>query len=204
MAKLPKPDLDVIASVPPITTERTEVLWRVHYVLGDYPRMWNELRRFGPLPSARFDPWPTPTGAQDTGVAYFAFDVATCLAEMFQETRKINLAEPGYQLSAFTPTRALSLLDVRGDYPIQIGASHTLNGGQRNRCREWAVALAAVHSGADGMLFQGITGKDCVVMWEPGTDAIADAPDFSRPLGDPSIRQTVATAAKQINYAYVS
>lgn len=203
MAKLPKPDLATIRSVAPVYAERHETLWRAHLVLGDHPLMWNDLRRHGPLPSARFDPWPPPPQDRETGAGYFAFDVATCLAEVFQETRRINAREPGYQLSAFTPTRALSLLDLRGDYPIQMGASHTINGGHKNRCRQWACALATVHPDADGMLFHAMTGKDCLVLWEPGSDAFGEAPDFSRPLQDRGLARTVATAAQHINYLYI-
>lgn len=204
MPKLPRPDVEVIASVEPAYETCGGVLWRVQTVLGDYALAWDELRRFGPFPSARFDPWTPPMAVRESGVGYFGFDIATCLAEVFQETRMVNTRAVGYQLTAFTVTRTLRLLDVRGDYPIRVGASHSLNGGAKDRCREWAAAFVTAFPDLDGLLYSGMAGRDCAVLYDPARDAFGDGPDFSRALEDPAIAERIANAVQEIGYQHLA
>lgn len=206
MAKLPAPDRTKIRSGPAAIREVTDVLWRLHAPTHpQHPMRWNQLRAFGPLPQARFDPWlPPATGRAGEGVGYFGLDVPTCIAEAFQVTRTVNPARGGLQLTAFAPTRPLSTLDLRGDWPIQIGASHLINSGPKNRCREWAHALHREFPDADGLTFTGMAGRDCLVLYEPpSADAFPAAPGFSRPLSDPLLASRVADACAQIGYTYV-
>lgn len=204
MAKLPKPDLTQIVAVEPELVERSEPLWRVHPAVGEHRLAWNALREFGPLRTARFDPWLPPPGPRDTGVGYFGFDWATCLAEVFQVKRQVDLTQPGSQISAFRPTRPVRLLDLRGDYPIKVGASHKINNGPKNVCREWAVAFSAAVPNLEGMIFTGMAGRDCVVLYDPAKDAFGPAPLFSRALDDDVIRDRVAQAAASINFGVLA
>ena len=107
MTKLPGPDPDRLARTPAEYAEVDDVLWRLHSPHHpDHPMRWDELRTFGPLFTARFDPWPPPPKERaPDGVAYFGRDVPTCLAEVFQETRHVNTSRGGLQLTAFTSTR---------------------------------------------------------------------------------------------------
>jgi hypothetical protein len=204
VAKLPWPDPAAIADVAaPIVAVGRE-LWRLHTPTGEHPLRWDELRGFGPLASARFDPWPPPPTdrAADpvtSGVGYFGFDIPTCLAEVFQSRRVVDRGA-GVQLTAFTPTRQLNLLDLRGGWPITIGASHLLNSGPRDRCRAWAHAIRAVHPRCDGLVYSGMAGRDCVVLYAPPGDVFPPRPSFSRLLADPTIDPYVASAASQIGY----
>jgi hypothetical protein len=50
------------------------------------------------------------------------------------------------------------------------------------------------------MLYTGMAGRDCVVLYEPALDALPDAPMFSKALDDRVIRDRVADAAAQIKY----
>lgn len=199
--KLPWPDAEAIAATPPEVSrvEPSTVLWRLHDVSGEHPVGWNSLRHRGPLPTARFDPWDPPAGERADGVAYFGFDWPACLAEVFQTTRVVE-SRPGRVLliTGFRPVRALSLLDLRGDYPIRVGASHLLNSGPRSRCRSWAAALRRAHPDLDGMLYLGMAARPCAVLYVD--DIFGDVPDFSRQLNDPAIADYVATAATQIGY----
>lgn len=201
MAKLPDPDPDRIAGTPAQYAELDDVLWRLHAPQHlDHPMRWDQLRTFGPLGTSRFDPWlPPPKERAPEGVAYFGRDVPTCLAEVFQETRHVNTSRQGLQLTAFVPTRPLGLLDLRGRWPIQIGASHLLNSGPRRRCRVWAHALRGAYPQADGLVFTGMAGRDCVTLYAPGV--FPEVPDFSRPLNDPALAARVADACTQIGYA---
>jgi hypothetical protein len=204
MAKLPWPDPTKIATVGAAVVAVDRDLWRLHTPAGDYPLRWNELRTFGPLPGARFDPWPPPpedrrTDPVTSGVGYFAFDIATCLAEVFQARRIVD-REGGVQLTAFKPTRQLHLLDLRGAWPIAIGASHLINSGPKDRCRAWAHAIRSVHPGYDGLMHTGMAGRDCVALYAPQSDAFPALPAFSKPLADPALDPYIAKAAEQIAY----
>jgi hypothetical protein len=203
VAKLPEPDLVRIASTPPEYAHVDNVLWRLHAPAHPrFPMRWDQLRSFGPLVTARFDPWPPPPADQaPAGVGYFGLDVPTCLAEAFQSTRNVNVLRGGLQLTAFKTRRPLRLLDLRGTWPLSIGASHLINSGPRNRCRSWAAALRSTHPHADGLLFTGIAGRDCVTVYSPPGDIFPAVPDFTRPLSDPAIESRVADACSQIGYA---
>jgi hypothetical protein len=206
MAKLPDPDVSIIASKDAAYAPTDAVLWRIHAPTGAHPIRWDALRRFGPLPTARFDPWSPPardrSGDSVTrGVGYFAFDIPACLAEVFQTTRHISTTRGRLQLSAFEPVRSLNLLDLRSGWPIEIGSSHALNSGPKNRCRTWAEAIRGVHSTTDGLLYIGMAGRDCVVLFEPPGGVIPITPSFTKPLADPGLASRIADAAGQIGYA---
>ncbi|RLV56093.1 RES domain-containing protein [Aeromicrobium phragmitis] len=197
--KLPPPDPEVIASVEPEVWTSQDVLWRIHATGGEHPSAWNALRNWGPLVTARFDPWSPPPTKHDDAVGYFGWDWATCLAEVFQTTRSIHV-EPGrgVLLTGFQPQRSLSLLDLRGEYPVRVGASHLINSGPRHRCRAWAQALRQAHPNLDGMVYTGIAGRSCVVLYT--AEVFPTSPTFSRQLHDPAIAAHVADAAHQIGY----
>ena len=204
MPKLPWPDPATIAAVDTEVVSVDRVLWRLHTPAGDYPLRWNELRTFGPLPNARFDPWLPPPDDQQAhpltrGVGYFGFDIPTCLAEVFQARRIVD-RQGGVQLTAFQPTRHLRLLDLRGGWPIAIGASHLINSGPRDRCRAGAHAIRSVHPHFDGLMYTGMAGRDCVALYAPPGDVFPALPGFSKPLADPALDPYVAAAAEQIGY----
>ena len=206
MAKLPAPDPAVIASKGPVVGVVQEHLWRLHAPTGRHPTRWDQLRTYGPLASARFDPWLPPSEDRSadpvtTGVGYFGLDVPSCLAEAFQTNRHISTDRVGLQLSAFLPTRRLRLLDLRGTWPIAIGASHAINSGPRNRCRAWAHAIRSVHPAYDGLLYTGMAGRACAVVYSPPGDLFPAVPDFTKPLADPGLAPYIADAAEQIGYA---
>lgn len=205
MAKLPWPDPDRIAGVGVQVALVERDMWRLHRPAGRHSLRWDELRASGPLPSARFDPWEPPLAERagdpvTTGVGYFGFDVPTCLAEVFQSTRRVDLDDSGIQLSAFKPTRQLQLLDLRGRWPILIGAAHQVNSGPKDRCRAWAKAIRETHPRYDGFIFTGMAGRDCAVVYAPPGDIFPAAPAFTKALSDPSLDSYISDAAQQIGY----
>lgn len=206
MAQLPIPDPALIAARQPDLQAVAAPLWRLHTPTGAHPTRWDELRGYGPLPTARFDPWPPPPAdragdAITVAVGYFAFDVPSCLAEVFQTTRHIATTRTAMQLSAFQPRRPLRLLDLRGSWPVAIGASHAINAAAKNRCRRWAQAIREAYRSPDGLLYTGFAGRDCAVVYAPPGDVFPSAPTFTRPLADPALAPYLADAAEQIGYA---
>lgn len=207
MAKLPNPDRDVIARATThgAVVDRQQVLWRIHNPDGDHPLRWNQLRAQGPLLSARFDPWlgsltNRSADGTATGVGYFGFDFPACVAEAFQETRAVAVGLDGRAVSAFEPTRPLHLLDLRGNWPIKIGASHLINSGPKDRCRRWAHAIRSTYPDYDGLLYTGMAGTDCVAVYAPPADFFPDRPGFTKQLNDPGLLPYLADAAQQVGY----
>lgn len=203
MAKLPKPNIEKIRAVDPVVWEIDDVLWRLHQPRGKHALAWNELRRFGPLRDARFDPWIGEMREHDEGVAYFGFDIATCLAEVFQERRRVDALNSDLHLTGFEPTRPLTLLDLRADYPIRIGASHSLNGASKHLCREWAHALREAHPGVDGFAYIGVAGRNCAVLFDSALSAFPSTPRTTRAISDKGMASWLAHAAQQIGYGFV-
>lgn len=204
MTRTPK-----VPSVPPaeLVLERRDVvarrlpLWRIHIVSGPYPIRWNALRTFGPLHTARFDPHPPPQGDHPGyGVADTAFDIATCAAEVFQASRTIALTDE-YDVTGWTPSRDLQLLDLTDTWPLRNHASNSLASWKRPTCRAWAAAIRDTWPHLDGLVSRStMTGREMVTLFEPSRTALPPAPSFRRPLDHPAIQATMVRAAAECGY----
>ena len=180
------------------------VLWRVHRTSGDHVVPWNQLRYWGPATAMRFDPHEPPPRVQDRGVCYAALSVPTALAEVYQRTRVINTRRGTPYLTAWSPARALTLLDFSGSWPIQSGASYAINTGRRDHCRAWARAIHAARPDLDGLWHHSsMTGGDTATLFTHATDTFPDRPVLSLPLDHPGLRGHLLAAAAQIAYRVV-
>lgn len=205
LPKVPrKPPKNLTLEPHDLVTPRP-VLWRVHRTQGDRVLPWNGFRTFGPLPTARFDPHPAPAGEHPgCGVLYAAHDVATALAEVFQTTRLINTVSQAPQLSSWTPTRPLRLLDLTGTWAVRNGGATALASAPRPTCREWARAIRAQWPDLDGLYTPStMTGTPTIVLWEPAKTSMPDLPDFSRPLAHPMVWSLARQAATTTGYTIV-
>ncbi len=180
------------------------VLWRVHRTSGEHVVPWNQLRYWGPAPTMRFDPHEPPPRAQDRGVSYAALSVPTALAEVFQRTRVINTRRGSPYLTAWSPARKLTLLDLTGTWPIQAGASYAINTGRRDHCRAWARAIHTARPDIDGLWHHSsMTGSHLVTLFTHAADNFPDRPRLSLPLDHPGLRGHLLAAASQIAYRVV-
>ena len=127
-------------------------LWRIHRTRGTHVLAWNQQRGFGPLPTMRYDPQPEPTGPSSEGVMYTATSLATALAETFQATRVVDSRSFGPQVTAWTPTRDLHLLDLTGNWALRNGAAFALATAPKSTCRAWARQIRATWPDLDGMM----------------------------------------------------
>lgn len=196
---------------PPGTLHRTEgdllfweqPLFRIHRTQGAHVLPWNEFRTFGPIPRGRYDPHPKPTADYpNRGVMYAATDVPTALAEMFQTTREITTGQGAPQLTAWTPLRQLTLLNLCEDWALKNQAAHSLAHGPRAVCRAWSRAIFAEWDDLDGLWAPStMSGRPIVALYERARSAIPHAPSFSRPLSYPVVRTLVEHYAAQIAYA---
>jgi len=178
------------------------MLWRLHRTTGEHVLAWNTLRRYGPLPSMRWEPHGGPQpGPHEEGVLYAASDIATSLAEIYQTTRLIDTRGGTPALTAWRPIRPLRLLDLTGTWPVRNGASAALPAAPRSSCRSWARATFTTWPDLDGLLVTStMTGRVNTVLWNAAADSFPPAPEFSRPLDHPVVWSLVQAAAGEINY----
>jgi len=146
----------------------------------------------------RYDPQPEPTGPSSEGVMYTATSLATALAETFQTTRVVDSRSFGPQVTAWTPTRDLDLLDLTGNWALRNGAAFALATAPKSTCRAWARQIRATWPDLDGLWAPStMTGDANVALWSPGRSSLPASPSFSRPLADPTVRAIAARIAHQ-------
>jgi hypothetical protein len=149
LVKLPNPPAAAdLARVPPELRSLAggTTLWRAYKRGGRHPVLWNTFRTFGPLRAARFDHHlygldGAPCSQTERGIYYAASEIATCLAELFQDTRTISRDSEEVSLVGFELKADLTLLDLTGVWPTQAGASMALCSGPRSRSRSWSSAI---------------------------------------------------------------
>lgn len=205
--KLPLPPDPAELAFPPehlrVVPAET-VLWRVHRTSGEHVVAWHHLRYWGPAVTMRFDPHEPPARVQECGVTYAALSVPTALAEVFQQTRVVNTRRGSPYLTAWSPARPLTLLDLTGTWPTQAGASHAINTGRRDHCRAWARAIHTARPDLDGLWHRSsMTDGDAVTLFTHAADSFPDRPRLSLPLDHPGLRGRLLAAVTQIGYRIV-
>jgi RES domain-containing protein len=159
---------------------------------------WNQLRTFGPIPTMRYDPHSEPTGMSAEGVLYTATSLATALAETFQATRVVDSRSFAPQVTAWTPTRDLRLLDLTGIWALRNGAAFSLATAPKSTCRAWARQIRATWPDLDGLWTPStMTGGANVVLWNPAQTSLPASPDFSRPLAEPTVHAICNRIARE-------
>jgi len=188
-------------------------LWRLYFRGGTHPGFWSEFRAFGPT-TARFDhqlaPDPAPRRLRSgntkpsRGIFYAALQGRTCLAEVFQESRRINPYVDSPWLVSFFLGRNVRLLDLTGHLPTRTGrASTVINNGPRPRAQRWSRATYEAYSEIEGLYYASAmdAGSPSVALYERAEDALPHHPNFHRSLADPSWFRALRNAAAEIGYA---
>lgn len=197
LPKVPRTPPTVLVREPEDVLSVRPVLWRIHRTQGGHVLAWNQMRSFGPLPTMRYDPHPEPTGTSAEGVLYTATGLATALAETFQTTRVVDSRSFAPQVTAWTPTRDLRLLDLTGSWALRNGAAFSLATAPKSTCRAWARQIRATWPDLDGLSTPStMTGGTNVVLWNPARSSLPATPDFSRPLAEPTLRAIGARIAQ--------
>ena len=134
---------------------------------------------------------------------YAAADMDTALAEVYQRGRVIEPTGPNTPyVTVWHPSRPLRLLDIRGQWPVRQGASHSLNTGPQPVCRRWAHAIALHPQRPDGILYtSSMTGGNAAALFLPSADSFPATPELSLPLSDPGLVGVINGAAERIGYA---
>jgi RES domain len=180
--------------------------WRIYFRGGEHPTEWNTFRAYGPA-SGRFDHHLPPPRVQARRIYYAASGPVTCLAEVFQDARNVDVHRRDPWLAGFTLRRMVRLLDLRGEWPTRAGASMAINSGPRPRARRWAQAMYAAYPGAEGLWYAssmhaGPEGTPpAVALFERAEDALPDRPFFHRALADSLLLIPLRNAASALGYA---
>jgi hypothetical protein len=181
VAKLPEPpSVAMLRRDPPAvaTLQAGTKLWRIYFRDGKYPSTWDQMRHYGPVGNARFDHHLDPPRAQDRGILYAATGddaIATCLAEVFQDTRLVDTRRNEPWLAAFTLLEDVSLIDLSGKWPTVAGVSANINSGPRPRCRRWSRTICYAYPNLMGMYYaSSMNGNEpALALSHEGTSALA-------------------------------
>jgi RES domain len=207
VAKFPEPPpADELTNLLPVlhTLPQGTRCWRIYFRGGRYPTNWNAFRTYGPT-AARFDHHMPPPQLQTRGVVYLAENAATCFAEVFQETRVIDRARNDPWLVCFELGRQVPLLDLRGIWPTQAGASMAINSGPRPRARQWSRAIYDAYPAIEGLHYASSmdANRPAIVLYERAATALPASPLFHRGLADPTLTSAIVRAAQRFNYVIV-
>ncbi len=162
---------------------------------------WNALRTFGPLPGARWDPHPEPAADYDPlGAAYFGRDLLTCIAEVYQDTRFVDVNAGQPFATAIETANDAVLLDLTDVWLLRAGAKSALAGSEEKAItRAWARAVHAAWTELDGIVApSAVAGREVMVLWT--TKQFPRAPSFSVPLSHPGIAAGLAAAAELLRF----
>jgi hypothetical protein len=138
-------------------------------------------------------------------VYYAALDARTCLAEVFQATRRIDRVYQAPWLVVFKTAAPLRLLDLTGEFATRLGASMAIHSGSRTRARGWARDLYGAFPEAQGILYSSSmhAGKPALALNERALEsALFPAhPEFHRALADDVLLDSLKHAAQALGYA---
>jgi RES domain len=180
-------------------------LARVYFAAGPHPSRWNRFRSFGPtaarwdhhLPNAR----NTPT-EQSRAVLSCAPDVDTCVAEVFQSTRRIDRTRNAPGLAVFALREAVTLLNVHGVFATTMGASTATHSGPRSRARAWARELYDAYRDIQGLYYgSSMNGHaPAIVLNDRAQGAVPERPQLHRSLNDDMLVEVLQRIALRLSY----
>jgi len=208
VAKLPEPPpVAKLRRIPPAvaTLPAGTKLWRIYFRGGSYPATWDRMRYYGPVESARFDYHHDPPKSQNRGIIYAATGddaIATCVAEVFQDTRLVDTRRNEPWLAAFALMEDLSLLDLTGKWPTRVSASANINSGPRPKCRRWSRAIYDTYPDLMGLYHaSSMNGNEpTVALYERASKALPRLPVFNRPLSDAPLLIPIERIAAGLGY----
>jgi hypothetical protein len=208
VAKLPEPPpVAKLRRVPPaVATLRAGTkLWRIYFRGGSYPATWDRMRYYQPVEGARFDHHLDPPRAQyrvifNAATGYDA--IATCVAEVFQDTRLVDTRRDVPWLAAFTLMEDVWSLDLTGKWPTRARASANINSGPRPRCRRWSGTIYDSYPHLMGLYYaSSMNGNEpAVALYERITKALPRLPVLNRPLSHAPLLTPVESIAAKLGY----
>jgi hypothetical protein len=211
MAKFPQPPgVSALRDLVPQTIVLTAgtMLARIYFAGGPHPARWNQFRSSGPT-AARWDHHLPTVGEvaadHSRAIFYCAPDLATCAAEVFQATRRIDRTRNAPGLAVLELRDAVTLLDLRGSFATVMGASTAIHSGPRSRARAWARVLYDAYPSIQGLYYgSSMNGHaPAIALNERGIGAMPKQPHFHRALNDDLLVTTLQQIAMHLSYGLV-
>jgi len=203
VVKLPiKPDWDRLRGLAPdLFTLRTgTTVHRIYRRGGAHPTLWNAFRYFGPT-AARFDHQELDEAGnayeQERGMLYFAVDIPTALAEVFQEKRTINRVMDRPWLVSLRVSCDLTLLNLTDTYCVRAGGSMKLVSGPTLYAQNWSRAFYDCYAGIHGLYYpSSLTNHPVIALYERALEVkpFPATPRFHRVLDDPLLPEPLRNA----------
>ncbi|MBI2709160.1 MAG: RES domain-containing protein [Actinobacteria bacterium] len=131
--------------------------------------------------------------------------LATCLAEVFQDTRVIDPADADRWVVMWSPRRRLRLLDLTSDWLVRAGGNQAISSGPRAPAQQWARWIYDTYEELDGVVAAASTrgrGRS-IALWDRAATAVGDHPLLHRPLSSPGPRPILAHHADKLGYILV-
>lgn len=215
MDHLPRsPGAPALSAIPPavhVLPSGSDIV-RIWFSGSRYASGFEHFRDFGPT-NSRFDHHlPDGAGRPTSGARaiLYAIDAAadphalmSALAEVFQDTRTIDLTVGGPRLTVFRTVRDLALLDLTGHWTTRAGASAGLSSGPRAITREWSRDLYTAYPHLDGLRYRSaMSGGSSLslALYERSGSAMPAAPIVDRPLKHAALRLNLVRAARTLGY----
>jgi hypothetical protein len=212
MTKLPNaPDPKRLQALPPslLSLPAGTPLHRIYRRGGEHPTLWDAFRYYGPT-GARFDHHRRDAKGraheQARGILYFAVDVPTALAEVFQEKRTVNRVAARPWLVSIKLANALSLLNLTDTFCVQAGGSMKLVSGPTVYAQNWSRAFYERYDDIHGLYYlSSLTNRPAIALFERARSVqpFPDTPRFHRALSDALLIEPLRNACRAIGYDFV-
>jgi len=187
--------------------EAAQRLWRVYFAAGDHPTSWDQLRKFGPVESSRFDHQQPPPLAPERAIIYLADSVKAAIVETFQKCRTVHRSRGRPYLASLRLASSLDVLDLTASWPTYAGCSQELGSGRRSTARLWSCAVHAQYREVVGLRYRSsMSGGDHNfalyerATGEPPTFRLDGVLDLNRPLDDVYLAEVVSRVAEELGY----
>ncbi len=131
-------------------------------------------------------------------------DLLTCLAEAFQEGRRIDLGVGRPRVVAFHLAKPVRLLDLSGRFATQAGCHQGIHSSPlRRRTHAWARAFYDVWPQIQGLLYRSKMAVDlpAYVLFERAAGALPRESLLDLLLGDRRLAAARAAVARELGYS---
>ena len=141
---------------------------------------------------------------QGRGVAYYAPQAITCLAEVFQgPPRVIRRHRDSPWLVTFELQSPVALLDLTKTFALRAGASMKLMSGPKSYSQNWSRGFYDMYVDVHGLYFPSSLTNEPTIALNERADAnvvFPSTPSFHRALSDPALLTPLRNAARELNY----
>ncbi|MGF6860819.1 hypothetical protein ABIE69_001387 [Rhodobacteraceae bacterium MBR-64] len=198
------------------TLAKGRELARIWFADSRHPTGFARMRHFGPTAS-RFDHHLAgPGGAPVNGARaiLYAIEVpdtppktdhafVAALAEVFQQTRTIDLGREAPRLTLWRAADDLPLLDLTEYWTTKVGASAALSSGPRDITRAWSRDFHEAYPQIAGLRYRSaMSGGQAIALalYERASATLPAAPVLDLPLDHPALRAALVRGAQRLGY----